>query len=567
MITTQRFSSSFPREKTIEKLPRFVGNIGGNVYGGLTAAIVALPLALAFGIASGVGPVAGLYGAIVLGLFAAVFGGTATQISGPTGPMTVVMTAMITDLLARYPEQGMAIAFTVVMLGGLLQVLLGALRLGRFIIMVPYPVISGFMTGIGLIIILLQIGPFLGFESASGVIQAVTAIPGQLSRFSPSALFLGLGTLGMLFVWRGRLNRVLPAPLLVLVAGTLGLQTLAPGADIARIGAIPSALPHLVMPAFELDILKEMLVNAVMLAVLGSIDSLLTSLVADNVTNTQHDSDRELIGQGIGNTLAGLVGGLPGAGATMRTMVNIRAGGDAPLSGVVHALVLFGIAIGLGGYFEAIPIPLLAGLLLKVGIDIIDWPFLRRIHRLPGFAVFLMVTVLTLTVFVDLITAVVIGIFIKNLVTLDQLSSLQLDGVVLSNGKDRHGELPAEEESELQRFDGRVVLLRVSGPLSYGVSRALAGRLNQFSQFDGAIVDLKAASLVGLSTTMLIEDFIRAASNRNASVYLVGIGERNKNELTRLGVLDLLAPDHLVNTASEAFALLGSGSHSGAREA
>ncbi len=522
----------------------------------MTAAIIALPLALAFGIASGAGPVAGLYGAIVLGFFAAIFGGTATQISGPTGPMTVVMTAMISDLLARYPEQGLAIAFTVVMLGGFLQILLGWLRLGRFIIMVPYPVISGFMTGIGLIIILLQIGPFLGFESAPGVIQAVVAIPEQLTRLNMSALLLGLATLATLFAWRGRLNRLLPSPLLVLVAGTLGLHFLAPGADVARIGEIPSALPHLVLPAFEVDILKEMLVNAVMLAVLGSIDSLLTSLVADNVTNTQHDSDRELIGQGIGNALSGLFGGLPGAGATMRTMVNIRAGGDAPLSGVLHALILLGIVLGLGGYFEAIPIPLLAGLLLKVGIDIIDWPFLRRIHRLPGFAVFLMLLVLTLTVFVDLITAVVIGIFIKNLVTLDQLTTLQLDGVVLSNGRDHHGELPADEESELQRFDGKVVLLRIKGPLSYGVSRALTGHLNRFSQFDGAIVDLKAASLVGLSTTMLIEDFVRAARARGVPVYLVGLSTRNKAELTRLGLLDLVDPNHLVDEASEAFARL-----------
>lgn len=549
----------------INNLSRFVGNVGGNIYGGLTASIIALPLALAFGIASGAGPIAGLYGAILLGLFAAVFGGTPTQISGPTGPMTVVMTAMTTDLLARYPEQGLTIAFTVVMLGGALQVLLGAMRLGRFIIMVPYPVISGFMTGIGLIIILLQIGPFLGFESASGVTQAVAAIPQQLPRLNVSALVLGATTLAVLFAWRGRLNRLLPAPLLVLVAGTLGLHFLAPGADIARIGEIPSAIPQLVIPDFELDILKDMLVNAVMLALLGSIDSLLTSLVADTVTNTQHDSDRELIGQGIGNVVAGLFGGLPGAGATMRTMVNIRAGGNAPLSGVVHALVLFGIAVGLGSFFEVIPIPLLAGLLLKVGIDIIDWPFLRRVHRLPRFAVFLMLTVLTLTVFVDLITAVVIGIFIKNLVTLDQLSTLQLDGVVLSNGKDRHGELPEEEESGLQRFDGKVVLLRISGPLSYGVSRALNARLNRFRQFDGAIVDLEAAAFVGLSTTMLIEDFIRTARERNAPVYLVGLSGRSKVELERLGILELLEPSHLLGTVSEAFAQLERNGGGGAR--
>lgn len=530
---------------------RFAGNIGGNIYGGLTAAIIALPLALAFGIASGAGPVAGLYGAIILGLFAAIFGGTATQISGPTGPMTVVMTAMTADLLARYPEQGLAIAFTVVMLGGAIQALLGILRLGRFIIMVPYPVISGFMTGIGVIIILLQIGPFLGFESASNLTQAAASLPGQLSKPGIPAMLLGAATLVTLFAWRGRLNRLLPAPLLVLVAGTLGLQYLAPGADIERIGEIPSALPQLVMPDFELDILKDMFTNAVMLAVLGSIDSLLTSLVADNVTNTQHDSDRELIGQGLGNILAGLFGGLPGAGATMRTMVNIRAGGNAPLSGVVHSLVIFSIVIGLGRYFEAIPIPLLAGLLIKVGIDIIDWSFLQRIHRLPGFAVFLMFLVLALTVFEDLITAVVIGVFIKNLVTLDQLSNIQLDGVVLSNGKDHHGELPPDEEAELQALDGKLLLLRITGPLSYGVARSLSARLNHYHGFDSAIVDLKAAIFVGLSTTMLIEDFIRKACERNASVYLVGVNRKNRSELQKLQVYELLPPDHEVADVAE----------------
>jgi len=188
-----------------------------------------------------------------------------------------------------------------------------------------------------------------------------------------------------------------------------------------------------------------------------------------------------------------------------------------------------------------------------VGIDIIDWPFLRRIHRLSRFAVLLMLTVLTLTVFVDLITAVVIGVFIKNMVTLDQLSTLQLDGVILSNGKDRHGELPPEEEAALKQFGGKVLLLRIRGPLSYGVARALNARLNQFQHFDGAVIDLEAATFVGLSTTMLIEDFIRAARGRDASIYLVGLDQRNKSELQKLGILDLVPDDHILDEASSAF--------------
>ena len=535
---------------------RFSGNVSGNLFGGITAAIIALPLALAFGIASGAGPVAGLYGAIVVGFFAAVFGGTPSQISGPTGPMTVVMTAMIADMLGRFPEQGLALAFTAVMLGGILQMLFGVLRLGKYIIMVPYPVISGFMTGIGVIIILLQVGPLLGFDSASSVIDAARAIPQQMQNLNGEAALLGVLTLAIVFLWRGRMNRMLPSPLLAVIVGTVGLQWLAPESALARIGEIPSALPTLIMPTFDASVLNEILVNAIMLAVLGSIDSLLTSLVADNVTNTQHDSDRELIGQGIGNTLAGLVGGLPGAGATMRTLVNVRAGGSGPLSGVVHALILLAIAVGLGRYFEDIPLAVLAGLLIKVGIDIVDWPFLKRIHRLPRFPVFLMALVLVLTVFVDLITAVLIGVSIKNLVTLDKLSSLQLDGVVLSNGRDRHGELPHDEEAGLQAFNGRVLLLRIVGPLSYAVGRSLNERLSLYRDFDGVVIDLKDTAFVGISTTMLLEEFIRKTKARGAEVFLIGLSERNRQELAQLEILNMVDKDHQKATAAAAFSQL-----------
>jgi len=308
----------------------FTSNLRGDVLGGITAAIVALPLALAFGISSGAGPIAGLYGAIAVGFFAAVFGGTPTQISGPTGPMTVVMTAMTAQYIAEDPTHGLALAFTTVFLGGCLQILFGVLRIGRYIIMVPYPVISGFMSGIGVIIIALELGPLLGFDSASTIIAALSAFPDQLLHPNPNALLVGIASLATVFLWRGRGNRIIPAPLLALIVATLLAVSLFPDGTIPSIGEIPSALPSLQVPAFRLDLLQDMLVNALMLAVLGSIDSLLTSLVADSATGRLHRSDGELIGQGIGNAVAGLIGGLPGAGATMRTLVNIRAGEPGP---------------------------------------------------------------------------------------------------------------------------------------------------------------------------------------------------------------------------------------------
>lgn len=519
-------------------LSSFTRNVHGNLLGGVTAAVIALPLALAFGISSGAGPTAGIYGAIIVGLFAAVFGGTPTQISGPTGPMTVVMTAMIAQFTVDYPDQGMVLAFTTVMLAGLLQAAMGLLRLGRYIIMVPYPVISGFMSGIGLIIILLELGPLLGHAAPNTVLAAVEALPEQLASPDPVATALGLLTLAIVFLWRGRANQLLPSPLLALIVGTLVLLLAAPDSQVARIGEIPAGLPDMVVPSFDWAILQDMVINALMLAVLGSIDSLLTSLVADNLTGTQHDSDRELVGQGLGNALAGLFGALPGAGATMRTVVNIRAGSTGPLSGAVHALLLLAIAVGLGSLFEDIPLAVLAGILIKVGYDILDTPFLLRLHRLPLFPAALMLLVLLLTVFVDLITAVFVGVFIKNIVTIDKLSKLQLGAVVLSDGHSNTDGLNAAERAYLEHHAGEALLLRITGPASYGVGRGLARRLQQYVGYRSLLIDLSDAAIVGISTAMLLEDLIKRALDDGVSVQLVGVHGHAVAELKQMGVIE-----------------------------
>jgi sulfate permease, SulP family len=305
-------------------------NWRGDLFGGLTAAIVALPLALAFGVASGAGAIAGLYGAIFVGFFASLFGGTPAQVSGPTGPMTVVITTVIASLMATYkdnPETAIAIAFTVVMLGGLFQILLGVMKIGQYITLMPYTVISGFMSGIGVIIITLQLPPLLGYAGTGAVLETLKQLPSYISQPNPVALGLGLLTLFLVFVAPPKLNRILPSPLIALVVCTIASVVLFKNADISRIGSIPSELPKLRAPTFSLRELTDMLRYGVTLGFLGANDSLLTSLVADNITRTQHDSDRELIGQGIGNFFAGLFGGLAGAGATMRTVVNVQAGG------------------------------------------------------------------------------------------------------------------------------------------------------------------------------------------------------------------------------------------------
>lgn len=513
-------------------------NLRGDIYGGLTAAVVALPLALAFGVASGAGPVAGLYGAAFVGFFAALFGGTPSQISGPTGPMTVVMAGVITQY-AHEP----AMAFTVVMLAGLLQIVFGVFWLGRFISLVPFPVISGFMSGIGCIIIVLQLAPLVGHENpGGGTLTALAALPHLLSTPQTGAAAVGLVALGIVYLTPTRINRILPAPLIALIVGSLMVLFVFP--DVPVLGEIPSGLPEPQMPTFTMKAIPGIVRSALVLALLGSIDSLLTSLIADNVTQTHHDSDRELIGQGIGNAIAGVFGGIPGAGATMRTVVNVRTGGRTPISGALHALVLLAIVLGLGGLAGHIPHAVLAGILIKVGVDIIDWPYLRRIREAPRAGVVFMLIVLVLTVLVDLITAVVVGITMASLLFVKRMSDLQLDSIrTITNGTADHP-LTEAEKAALDAGGGRVVLYHLSGPFSFGAAKGMARRLGASDDYDALVLDFSDVPFLDSSASLGLEDAIVQAQRHDNEVYLVGVRPDVAKTLKRLGVLKLLPDDH-----------------------
>ena len=521
-------------------------NLRGDFFGGITAAVVALPLALAFGVASGVGPIAGLYGAMFVGFFAALFGGTPSQVSGPTGPMTVVMASTVAALLAKDPETGLAMAFTVVMLGGLFQILMGVLRLGKYITLMPYPVISGFMSGIGVIIILLELGPLLGHETTGGVLDAVRQYPAAISNIDPVAVGLGLLTLLIVFAAPPKLNRIFPAPLMALVICTLISVQLFPNSDIPRIGDIPSGLPSLQLPQFTWVHLKDMLGYSLMLAVLGALDSLLTSLVADSITRTQHDSDRELIGQGLGNCLAGLFGGLPGAGATMRTVINVRSGGKTNLSGMIHAITLAVIVLGAGGLTEPIPHAVLAGILIKVGIDIIDWGFLKRAHHLSMRGAGLMYLVMGLTVFVDLFTGVAVGGFLAILLTIQSITDIQVKDMRAITRGDNVNWLTPKERSLLEAAKGRVLMFHLSGPMSFGAAKSISRRMAIVENYEVLILDLTAVPKIGITALIAIETMIKDALAKRRDVFLVGAKGQVAQRLKRSEILQKLPPAHQV---------------------
>jgi len=528
-------------------------NVRGDIFGGVTAAIVSLPLALAFGVASGVGAIGGLYGAVCVGFFAALFGGTPTLISEPTGPMTVVMTAIVAGLTASNPDNGLAMAFTVVMLAGLFQIIFGVFKLGKYVTLMPYSVISGFMSGIGVILIILQIAPFLGqAPPKGGVLGTVTAIRELLTNINPPEAILGALTLAIIFLMPKKLKRLVPPQLVALIVGTVISLTVFQGEDIRRIGSIPVGLPPLQFPTFTPGQLTVMFVDGVMLGMLGCIDTLLTAVIADSLTRTEHKSDKELIGQGIGNIISGICGGLPGAGATMGTVVNIQTGATSALSGLTRALVLLVVVLGAARLTEPIPMAVLAGIALKVGIDILDWSFLKRSHQVSLKGSLIMYGVLLLTVFVDLIVAVGVGVFIANILTIERLSNLQSKEVKLITDTDDDVRLSAEQKALLDKGNGRVLLFYLSGPMIFGLSKAIAREHNAMKEADALVMDLSDVPLLGVTASLAIENAIRDAHDKGLEVYIVGASEKIQRRLQKLGLFDLVNPEHILRDRTEA---------------
>ena len=529
-------------------------NLRGDIYGGLTAAVVALPLAMAMGVASGVGAIAGLYGAIILGFFASILGGTPSQVSGPTGPMTVVMAAIFlqfTSLFPDNPAQGAALAFSVVVFGGLFQILFGILRLGKYIELVPHPVVSGFMSGIGIIIILLQIGPLLGEASVSKPLDAAIAIPSLIANLHTSSLLLGLLALAIVYgipFFLPRINRLIPSPLLALIAGTSFYMFIMPAGSTPIIGDIPSGLPEFHLPTIDASLALIMLGSSLTLAALGTIDSLLTSLVADNITRTQHKSDRELIGQGIGNTIAGLFGGLPGAGATMRTVVNVKAGGRTPISGALHSIVLLIIVLGAGSLASNIPKAVLAGILIKVGTDIIDWNYLKRLPVVPKAGIIIMLTVLIITVSIDLMLAVGVGMVMSSFLFMHRMTELQVKSMSTITQPEQQEYLSDKESKILEEAAGKVMIFRLLGAMSFTSAKAMVRQYSNASNYKVMLLDLTDVSLIDFTSSRAVEDIIVGTKESGNIVLMVGANEDVYQTLEKQGILQHLSKETIFKT-------------------
>ena len=585
-------------------------HLKGDVYGGITAGIVALPLALAFGVSSGLGPSAGLYGAIFVGFFAALFGGTNTQISGPTAPMTAVSMVVVAGIIASFEgdvSKALPAILAVFLLSGLIQVLLGLLGVGRYIKYIPYPVVSGFMTAIGLIILITQFLPFVGYypkedvdfvnqfkphaeeiildnilrdeanegllvlenfevtieraghiteaqiitesrtiagKESSGVVGSLKTLPRALQHINWLELLLALSTIIVIYGFKHITTKV-PSTLvaLLLISGiAVGF-----GLDYRAIETIPSGLPipnFSVFTEFSFSSIIPYIFTALTLALLGAIDTLLTSVVADNLTKTKHLPNKELIGQGIGNSIAAIFGGIPGAGATIRTVVNINAGGVTRLSGMVAGLLLLVIMLAFGPIASQIPAAVLAGILITVGIGVMDYKGLKAIPYMPKSEVVIMLVVLILASVWNLVFAVGIGLVIASLMFMKKIGDLTAER---SDVKSLKEESWADELDFPETLKERVFIKHIKGPLFFGSTsefQALSQQIPESAKI--VIMRLGRMQYMDQSGLYAMEDMLQDLKKKNIEVVFVNLLHQPRYMMERIDIIpDFIPKEHI----------------------
>lgn len=530
----------------------------GDITGGLVAGVVALPLALAFGVQSGLGAISGLYGAIAVGILAAIFGGTTTQASGPTGPMTVVSAALVANAIevAGSLQDAMGIILLSFLVGGALQIMFGLINIAGYIKYFPYPVISGFMSGVGLIIVILQIFPFVGLDSAKSTLKVVADLPRLFSDFNWQALVLGSMTIAIYFLFP-KITKAIPSALVALIAVSVFAYFIQ--WDVPIIGEIPSGLPSLQLDGLlTVDSSAYFLVleYGMVLAVLGSIDSLLTSVIADNMTKTKHNSNRELIGQGIGNMAAAIIGGIPGAGATKGTVVNINSGGRTRLSGALHGAFLLAVLLGLSSLAAYIPLAVLAGILIPIAFKIVDFKGLRHLKVVPRADAAVLLLVLLWTTFGSLIQAVGIGVTLAALLFMKRASDIGEEGMQVGTLAGFDGEKPWPDEAEFYKTHKEEVYIKhLSGPLFFGFTSHFQDQVKQIDEgVKVLVIRMDRVPYVDQSGIYALENAILDLALKDIKVVFTGLQEQPRDLLASIDIIPCLVPDSQVfPTIAESF--------------
>lgn len=517
-------------------------NLTGDIAGGIMTTIVAIPVAMAFGIASGLGAAAGLYGAMICGVLAAWFGGTKGQQSGPTGPMAVVVAAT----LAANPDRP-ELAFAAISLAGVFLIVLGRLKAGEVVRYLPYPVISGFMSGIALIIITLHIHPIFGLEGPRKIWDCIMHFPDIIRGYNVNAIGISLLTFALIY-GLPRISKKIPASLVALVVATT--VSVVWHLNIPRIGEIPQGLPNFQFPHLSIEDLHGVVTSAISIALLGAIDSLLTSLIADKVLHSHHDSNKELVGQGIANMVAGLFGGLAGAGSTTRTLANIDAGGRTKLSGVVYGSLILAVILGLGNIAALIPKSSLAAILIALGIHIVDWRAVRRIVATSRPDVAVMLVTLGLTLFVDLIVAVGVGTAMASIFFVKSMADVQITKHGNADSLEDFHQMVEHLSEETRRS---IYIYTFHGPLFFGEVKnftATVANLSEKTRY--FILRFYSFPIIDQSWSFALEDSLDQLSKRNVTAVFVGLAPLVIEKLEEMDILRKIDRRYCFDTIEEA---------------
>lgn len=515
-----------------------LSNFKGDLLGGITAGVIALPLAIALGVSSGLGATAGIYGSIIVGMLASIFGGTPTQISGPTGPLTVV----IASVVAMHSDNANLI-FAAILLSGIFQIILGLFKVGKLVNFIPYPVISGFMSGIGAIIILLQLNSFLGLEFNGTPVEALINVFKSIPNSDLHSVIIGALTLLIVFFTPKKLAKIIPPPLIALILGTL--TAIIFNFDVKTIGEIPQAFPNLTIPTFKLSEIEIIIPIALTLAIVGSIDSLLTALVADSLTKTKHESNQELIGQGIGNIVAALFGGVVSCGAMMRTAVNIKSGGRTRLSGIIHSILLILIIVFLAPVAAKIPLAVLAGILIKVGIGIIDYKFIKLIKVAPRNDLLVMLLVFLITIFDDLILAVGVGVVLSSVLFAANVAK-QTD-IKIVGLSDLSKENYIDED-----LKSKTMIMHIDGTLFFGSASQIASRIDDVLDNRNVILDCSNLKSIDISAVFAMEDLILTLKGQNVRGIIIFNNRDVAASTLKLGLRKLIGHKDIAFSTEEA---------------
>ncbi len=525
---------------------KFMASYKQDVFAGLTVGVMAVPLGLAFGVQSGLGAVTGLYGAMILSLFSAVLGGTSTMISGPTGPMTIMSAFIIGSIFHTVDDRGVALNLIMLtfVFAGLFQILLGFMRIGASVKYVSYPVLSGFMSGVGVIIALLQISPLFGVPSPKSTIDILTSLPSLPAHSDWQSLGLGCGTIGIIYLFP-RVTKSIPSILVALLSMTVLTRIL--NIHVPTIGSIPEGLPD-----FKVDFLwgvgwkelKYVFYPAITLGALGAIDSLLTSVVADNLTKTRHDSNRELMAQGLGNICVALAGGLLGAGATSRTMMNVRLGARTRIAGFTHSMVILLVLLGVGYYVAKIPLGVLAGILFTVGIGIIDYRSFKHIRRIPKADAAVMLTVLFMTVFVDLLEAVAVGMVLGSVLFIKRVSDISEEQSHVKSLRKYEREKPWDDEVSIPDYlKKRVFIKHLYGPIFFGFASQLSDMFNTMPKMAAVVIRMEHVPYIDQTGLYAIENAVLDLFSKGVEVAFSGIQSQPEDMLRAIDLIPELVPE------------------------